>query len=240
MRNRLLLAGLLTATTLGLACSESTGTNEGPGQGTLEVRLADRPLWFDSVAAVNVFVVRIDARVAVADSAECDVRERSSDAIVASDHDDGGMSRRDSTVGDSTVGDSTTREPDIDFRWQTIATPDTTFDLLALQNGVTAFLGTAVVDTGQFRALRIVIDPSKSSIVLKDGTVLTGNASPFARFPSAERVGIKILLNDGVRIRARHHSILVVDFDLENSFVLRGSLFREGLLFKPVVRATTD
>jgi hypothetical protein len=33
---------------------------------------------------------------------------------------------------------------------------------------------------------------------------------------------------------------VVVDFDLENSFVLRGnSLSRDGLLVKPTIRATT-
>jgi len=212
------------------ACGGDTVTGTGPGQGTLSVRLKDRPLWFDSVAAVNVYVVRIDARVAVADSAESEVADDDAD------HD--GERHEELEHHDST-GEHHEHEFEA-HEWQTIATPDTTFNLLDLQNGVTAFLGTAVVDTGDFRALRLVIDPSKSSIVLKDGTVLTGDASPFGRFPSGERSGIKIFIDDDIHIRAHKNTIVIVDFDLEHSFVLRGSLMRNGLLFTPVIHAKRE
>lgn len=227
---RLLLAGLAAATMLGWACSESTGTNEAPGKGTVEIRLKDHPFWFDSVAAVNVFVVRIEARLADVDSTEMEV----------DDH-DGGRSDSARVPDDSGRAEGDTLDVH-EHRWVTIATPDTTFNLLDLQNGVTAFLGTAVVDSGNFRALRLIIDPSKSSIVLKNGTVLTGDSSPFARFPSGAEVGIKVIIDqDGtIHIRPHHRSSLVIDFDLEHSFVMRGFLWGNGLLFTPVLHATSS
>lgn len=233
MRARLLLAGLFAATVLGVACGggydDVTGTANG--QGTLAVHLKDHPFFLDSVAAVNIFVVRIDARVAVADSAECDsLEDHDGGSLLAADH-DGDTSH---VEGDSARDDHD--EFEHERRWVTIAEPDTTFNLLDLRNGVTAFLGEAAIDTGNFRALRIVIDPSRSSIVLKNGTVLSGAASPFARFPSGARVGIKIFLTDGIHVREHHRTVVVVDFDLEHSFVLLGEGMRDGILFKPVLR----
>jgi hypothetical protein len=185
----------------------------------------------DSVAAVNIFVVRIDARVAEADSAEADSVE---------DHDGGDLRANDSDGDSSHAGGDSARDDhdgiEREHRWVTIAEPDTTFNLLDLRNGVTAFLGEAQIDTGNFRALRIIIDPSRSSIVLKNGTVLTGAASPFARFPSGSRVGIKIFLTDGIRIREHHRTSIIVDFDLEHSFVLLGEGMHDGILFTPVLR----
>jgi hypothetical protein len=217
-----LIAGLVAAAAISWACGDNSVTGTGPGQGALEVHLKDHPFWFDSVAAVNVFVVRIDARLAEADSEECDV-------------DSAEGSRGSEQFGDDNDG-AEERHGFGEREWVTIATPDSVFDLLKLQNGVTAFLGAVVIDTGNFRALRLVIDPSRSSIVLKDGTVLAGDASPFARFPSGEHAGIKILLNRNIEVREHKKTIVVVDFDLEQSFVLRGTLFRSGLVFRPVLR----
>jgi hypothetical protein len=58
-------------------------------------------------------------------------------------------------------------------------------------------------------------------------------------FPSASRSGIKITLASPVVIGEDGKSTMVVDFDVANSFVMRGnSLSQNGLLFKPVIRAT--
>ncbi|HKS07354.1 MAG TPA: DUF4382 domain-containing protein [Gemmatimonadaceae bacterium] len=232
MRARHLLSGLAGATLLGWACSGDV-TGAGPGQGVIEVRLTDHPAWMDSIAEVNVFVVRVDARLAEADSAEC-----------ALDDDDD----RDSVaLGNSGPGGGDDREgpddPDEDRenRWVTIASPNATFNLLDLQNGVTALLGAAVVDTGDFKALRIVIDPSQSEIVLRNGTRLTGASSPFAEFGPGELLAIQVQLTDeGFRVKHRGHSVLVIDFDLEDSFSMRDQAMRDGLRFTPVLRATVN
>ena len=51
---------------------------------------------------------------------------------------------------------------------------------------------------------------------------------------SAAQSGIKVLLNEPVTVQ--DSSVLVVDFDVGSSFVLRGNdIHNDGLLFKPVV-----
>jgi len=85
----------------------------------------------------------------------------------------------------------------------------------------------------------MVIDPSKSSVTLKNGQVLTNTSSPSVMFPSASRSGIKIALASPVVVGEDGKTTMVVDFDVASSFVMRGnSLAQNGLLFKPVIRAT--
>ena len=69
MRKQLkMLAALGLASAGALACSESSSV--GSGSGELTIRLTDAPFPFDEVKSVDVFVVRIDGRVADVDSAE--------------------------------------------------------------------------------------------------------------------------------------------------------------------------
>src|SRR5690348_4105398 len=57
--------------------------------------------------------------------------------------------------------------------WKTVARPNKSFDLLSLQNGIAATLGQANLPAGTYSGFRFVIDQSKSSATLKDGTVLS-------------------------------------------------------------------
>lgn len=123
--------------------------------------------------------------------------------------------------------------------WKTVATPNESFDLLSLQNGITAALGQANLPAGTYSGFRLVIDQSKSSATLKDGTVLTGGSTPGIKFPSAGQSGIKIVLADPVKIVANTETDLLVDFNVGQSFVLRGNTIEQnGLLFKPVISAS--
>lgn len=123
--------------------------------------------------------------------------------------------------------------------WKTVATPNAMFNLLALQNGTTAALGSAKLAAGSYNGFRLVIDPSKSSLTLKNNQVLTSTSSPNVTFPSASKSGIKILLTKPVVLTEGDTTTVLVDFDVANSFVMRGnSLAQNGLLFKPVVKAT--
>jgi hypothetical protein len=80
----------------------------------------------------------------------------------------------------------------------------------------------------------MIIDASQSSITLKDGT------KPTIVWPSAARTGIKINLDHDISV-TRDSSLMVLDFDLGRSFVMRGnSISQNGLLFKPVVRAVAQ
>ena len=123
--------------------------------------------------------------------------------------------------------------------WKTVATPNASFNLLSLQNGIAAVLGQANLPAGTYNGFRLVIDQSKSSATLKDGTVLNGGSTPGIKFPSAGQSGIKIALAQPVKIVANTETDLLVDFDAGESFVLRGNTIEQnGLLFKPVIRGS--
>ena len=137
-----------------------------------------------------------------------------------------------STADDTDEGDAKSAG------WTTIAEPDQKFELLALRNGITAFLGDNELPARTYNGFRLILDPSKSSITLKDGTVLDG-ANGGIIFPSGAQTGIKIVLNQPVQIVANDTTEMLVDFDVNDSFVMRGnSIKNNGLLFKPVVKAT--
>lgn len=196
------------ATTGLLACSSDSGMSPA-ASGSVSVALTDAPFPFDSVARADIFVVRIDAKLADTDSADADAGK-----------DDDSHSNTDPSRG-----------------WVTIATPNQAFNLLDLQNGKTANLAQPTLPTGTYRGFRLVLDVAKSSITLANGTVLNG-ANGGIKFPSAGRSGIKIQLSKPFTV-VGGLSHMIIDFDLGHSFVMRGnSLAKNGLIFKPVIRAT--
>jgi len=123
--------------------------------------------------------------------------------------------------------------------WKVLASPNASFNLLELQNGVTTTLGEAPLPAGTYNGFRFIIDPSKSGVTLKNGKTLTGNTSPSVTFPSASKSGIKVNLDKPVQIVGGSKTTLIIDFDVNNSFVQRGnSIEKNGLLFKPVIKAS--
>jgi len=95
------------------------------------------------------------------------------------------------------------------------------------------------VAVGTYRGLRLIIDASKSSLTLKDGMKLTGTSTPGVKFPSADKSGLKINIDGGVAVTSQNATVLVIDFDVGNSFVMRGnSISQNGLLFKPTLTAS--
>ena len=197
----LLVAGALAAVA---ACGSDTTS---PARGTIAVQLTDAPFPTDSVSRVDIFVVRVDARVAAADSAD---------------------------AAQAVSGDSARVRG-----WTTLVEPNASVNLLAYQNGAVLGLGQASVAAGSYQGFRLVIDPAKSSVTLKGGQVLTGTSTPNVTFPSGATAGLKIQLSSPVTVVANDTTTMVVDFDMSQSFVLRGnSLAQHGLLFKPVIKAT--
>lgn len=117
--------------------------------------------------------------------------------------------------------------------WETLVSPNASFNLLNLTNGKTADLGVANLTPGTYRSFRLVIDTDKSSITLND------DSKPDVKWPAAGKVGIKLLLDAPVEVSGT--STLLIDFDVGRSFVMRGnSISQNGLLFKPVIRATSQ
>src|SRR6185503_9428500 len=142
------------------------------------------------------------------------------------------------TTEEDVAGDVEANEAESDG-WIVLATPNKKFDLMDLRNGVTVFLGDAVVPEGNYQSFRLIIDTDQSSVTLKDGTVLTANSSPSIKFPSAGKSGIKVILTDAVDVQQGATTDVLLDFDAEESFVLRGNtIMQNGLLFKPVIKAT--
>ena len=123
--------------------------------------------------------------------------------------------------------------------WTTLATPNASVNLLAYQNGVSLPLGSANMPAGNYLGFRLVIDPTRSSVTLKNGTVLSGTSTPSVMFPSGSRSGIKIILTQPVTITASQTTTMLVDFMVDSSFVMRGgSMMQNGLMFKPVIHAS--
>lgn len=117
--------------------------------------------------------------------------------------------------------------------WTTVATPNALINLLDLSDGKTTNLGATTLPTGTYNGFRIVIDPSQSSMTLKDGT------HPDIKFPSAGQSGIKVQLDQPINL-TENGSVMTLDFDVGSSFVTRGNDARNGFIFKPVVRAVAE
>ncbi len=117
--------------------------------------------------------------------------------------------------------------------WTTVATPNALINLLDLRNGTTTNLGAATLATGTYNGFRLIIDPSQSSITLKDGT------HPAIQFPSAGHSGIKIKLDEPIEL-TEDGSVMTLDFDIGRSFVMRGNSAASGFNFKPVIRAVAQ
>jgi len=196
---------LLGMTLLG-ACG---GGDTGPKMAPLSVHLTDAPFPVSEVQSADLYVVRIDAKLAESSESE---------------------------AAAGVTGDETNRNPE--RGWVTVARPERRIDLLALRGGSTTNLGQSTIPTGRYRGFRLILDTDRSSITLKDGTVLDGNRTPGIKWPSAGRTGIKVMLAQPIDL-VEDGTAMVIDFDLAQSFVLRGSTITElGLNFKPVLRAT--
>jgi hypothetical protein len=125
--------------------------------------------------------------------------------------------------------------------WTVLATPNASFDLMDLQNGVNVFLGDAAVPAGAYQSIRLILDTDQSSVTLKSNLVLTGTSSPSIMFPSAGRSGIKVKFDTPIAVQDGLTTEVLLDFDAGESFVMRGNtILQNGLLFKPVIRATVQ
>ena len=213
---RSLICGLVAAVgAVALACSPNGATTPiRSGQGRLAVKLVDAPVPFDSIKEVNVFVVRVDARRA----------RPQTDSELGEDADEG----HDGMLGWAWGhADST--------KWVTIVEPNKAFNMLTLQGGVNAFLGDTPADTGAFKAIRLVIDPAQSTIVLKDGTVLSATSDPPVEFESPGRRALFVEFDDSVEVKEGTTSTITLDIRLAESVTLRGRTVRDGFFFRPVV-----
>ena len=123
--------------------------------------------------------------------------------------------------------------------WVTVATPDRAFDLLDLQNGATALLGGAVVPPGNYSAVRVVIDPDRSSITDDDGHRITRTVTPGTPGIDWQAKGdhptLYAMVEEPMAVDENGADI-VIDFDVGRSFLYDGN---GGFTFIPFIRAIT-
>ena len=122
------------------------------------------------------------------------------------------------------------------FQFHGVLKPSMKSAMQAINASLITTLGAKSMSTGSYQSFRLIIDPSQSSVTLKDGTVLTSTSSPNVTFPSAARTGIKINLTTPIVVASNDTTKALVDFDVSQSFVQRGNaIVTHGLLFKPVI-----
>ncbi|MEP6686746.1 MAG: DUF4382 domain-containing protein [Gemmatimonadales bacterium] len=139
------------------------------------------------------------------------------------------------------VSGSLTADTSASGTFMTLATPDRTIDLLGLQHGVTDELGALDLPEGIITAVRLMIDTDRSSITLKDGTVLTGSSTPgIAWQSSAGRPVLNALIHEQIDVPDSGGTV-VIDFDVGKAFLTPQELdpasTDEGFIFSPVLRA---
>ncbi len=102
------------------------------------------------------------------------------------------------------------------------------FDLLELQNGITADLALEEVPSDNYHQLRIIV-AEEATLVFKDGTEST------LKIPSGAQTGIKINIPEFEIDDGADEAEILIDFNVAESFVKAG---RSGkYIFKPVIHA---
>jgi len=115
----------------------------------------------------------------------------------------------------------------------TVVMEDTVeFNLLDLRNGVTAEVVYTDLPAGAYDQVRLYVDSASITLV--------GGISFELKVPSGSQTGIKLKIDPAITIAGGELSELLLDFDIEKSFVLKGNMNTpagiKGFNFKPVIR----
>jgi hypothetical protein len=114
------------------------------------------------------------------------------------------------------------------------------YDLLTLRDGVTADLAPPTdLEAGTYGQLRLVVD--HALVTLADGYEFKSGGTEWDLFvPSGMQSGIKVLLDGPIQIADQELTIVTVDFDVDENFVVQGNPDTpagiHGILFTPVLR----
>lgn len=114
-----------------------------------------------------------------------------------------------------------------------------TFDLMELRGGLEAFVGEAPVPEDVYSQLRLVVD-SATVTLIQGETFNDGTTTRELFVPSGSESGIKVALADPIQAEEGQVTLVVVDFDVNESFVLQGNPETpagiQGILFTPVLK----
>lgn len=127
-------------------------------------------------------------------------------------------------------------------------------DLLTLQDAATEILADSEIEAGAYTQLRLIVE--SASVTLADGYEFNDGSTEKDLFvPSGAQTGIKLLLGaaDGDEdgegdgdggLDISGDMVLVVDFDVSESFVIQGNPETPagimGMLFKPTLRVVVE
>lgn len=116
----------------------------------------------------------------------------------------------------------------------TLMEEEITVNLLDFTNGVTEELADVEVPAGTYDLIRVYVKGVN--------VVLTDERSFDLTVPSGEQTGIKIFIDPGLTVAGGLSSDLLLDFDVSQSFVAKGSTNSvdgiTGFNFKPVIKAS--
>lgn len=123
-----------------------------------------------------------------------------------------------------------------EYPFITIYEDTITYNLLELRNGVMADLPGLDIPVGNYDLIRIYVD--NASISIKDYDTYD------LKVPSGAQTGIKVFIDPDLRIEGGLTTELLLDFNLDKSFVLKGNIDTpagiKGFNFKPVIRAVNN
>lgn len=113
------------------------------------------------------------------------------------------------------------------------------FDLLELQDGITAALTEAVdVDAGAYQQLRLIVDSARVTLI-GGMTFSDGSTSKLLFVPSGSQTGIKVNLTGAIEAEEGETTTIVVDVDVDQNFVIQGNPNTPagiiGILFTPTL-----
>ncbi len=125
--------------------------------------------------------------------------------------------------------------------FKTLATPNRSINVLALQNGLTDELGTADLRSGAITAVRMVIDTDRSSITLKNGAVLRSNTQPGIAWQSSAGQPVLNAINfEQMQVPDTGATVVIV-VDVGQMFMpwqyLDSTSTDSGFVFLPQLRA---
>jgi uncharacterized repeat protein (TIGR02059 family) len=106
-------------------------------------------------------------------------------------------------------------------------------NIFELRNGITQELVNLEVPKGDYDLVRLYVD--EANLKLKDIN------EPFnLKVPSGEQTGIKVFISPVIHVEGGISAELLLDFDLSESFVMRGHNAQNGFIFKPCIRAANN
>lgn len=196
---------------------------DSSGASTFHVLLTDAPFPFDLVKEANVTIDEVQLVPAGSAESETETENDNASSSIAGKAATGLNS-------DTTEGGIITLKSDWMVDGETQET--VSYNLLELRNDVTATLaGDLEIPAGTYSEIRLLID-GEASLVDTNGTVYN------LKVPSGTQTGIKIQL-ENLEIVGDSETTVTLDFNLEDSFVLRGNPNKpsdlNGMIFKPVV-----